>query len=122
MAYVCLRPENASDPDRLKGMKTTATSIKHAIAGAVLLLVNGFSYRVLLPYVQQTANSHVSIAKPVAMLYYLAGVLLITLAVRRQLKRGDRTLLAIRMVTALALALWGYQFWTVYCQKCASMG
>ena len=103
-------------------MHTTTLRNKHVMAGAALLLVNGFSYRLLLPYVQQTANSHVSVGTPMAMLYYLAGVLLLTLAVCGHLKRNDRTLLAIWVVTALALALWGYRFWTVYCQRCASMG
>lgn len=102
-------------------MHTTTIHRKHGFAGAVLLLVNGFSYRLLLPYVQQTANSHLPAGTPVAMLYCLAGVLLIFFALRSQLRRSDRVLLAIRIATALTLALWGYSFSTVYCQRCASM-
>jgi hypothetical protein len=90
-------------------------------AGAVLLLVHFLSQLVMLPYVQQTANSHMSAGTGMAILYCLAGALVTILSTWWYHKRKDLKLLALSMLIVSSLLLWGYAFIQVYCQKCASM-
>jgi multidrug transporter EmrE-like cation transporter len=94
---------------------------KHISAGAILLLVNCLSRLVMLPYVQQTANSHMNADTAMAILYCLAGALVTALSTWWYHKRKDVKLLALSMLIVSSLLLWGYAFIQVYCQKCASM-
>ena len=100
---------------------TLTVSKKHISAGSVLLLVHCLSQLIVLPYVQQTANSHMSAGTAMTIVYCLAGALVTVLSIRWYHKRKDLKLLVLSMLIVSALLLWGYAFIQVYCQRCASM-
>jgi hypothetical protein len=93
----------------------------YVFAVVLLLLINGFTCLLLLPYIQQTANSHVNAGPGIAILYYIIGTILLLVSIRWYIRMNNVTLFVLHLLIVATFIRWGYILSSIYCMKCAIM-
>ena len=88
----------------------------------VILPVNLLTAFLILPYAQNTANSHMNSGPFFGVLFYIISAIIILLAVYILISHKDIKLFLLFLVFAFTVIFWGYRLCHLYCLGCATSG
>ncbi|MGX7667648.1 hypothetical protein [Flavobacterium pedocola] len=90
--------------------------------GFLLVFLNGILYFGLLPFIQKSANSHMSAADFFTILISLVAIVCLVVAVIRFLMRKSNLLTYSLLLFAVNLILWLPKIYNIECEGCAMSG
>lgn len=87
-----------------------------------ILAVNLVSAFLLLPYAQQTANSHMNEGSFIGTIYYIISVSIAVAGITALASHKNKNQFLLFLVFSATLAYWGYRLHSLYCLGCANGG
>ena len=88
----------------------------------VFLITNLCTFFLLLPYAQQSANSHMNSGPAFGIIYVIVSLLLLFISIYWLIKRKDVTMFLLILFLALNLSYWAYKLYTLHCLECSKGG
>lgn len=92
------------------------------IAMITIVTINVFSWLLLMPSVQKTANCHMNQGPLWGTIYYVISGLLFIYFIKNQLKNTSTTRIIFFVLLISTFIFWGYKLHSIYCLGCASGG
>lgn len=87
-----------------------------------ILILHLFFYFVVLPYVQQTVNSHMNVGSLLRSIFFgFAGVFFM-LSIYFFIRNRNILTLVLQIFLAISLCFWAVVLGNVYCEGCAVSG
>ncbi len=87
-----------------------------------LILANLLTYFLLLPYAQNTANSHMNSGPFFGTTLYIISGLLAFFGINSLIRKNDSKIFILLMVFAMTLTFWGYKLHSLMCLPCLNCG
>lgn len=87
-----------------------------------LILFNLLTYFLLLPYAQQTANSHVNSGPAFGIIYCIVSSILLSASIYQLFKHSARTTFVLFFIFAVNFIYWAYILCTLQCLDCTNGG
>ena len=87
-----------------------------------ILAIYALASLLILPYAQQTANSHMNSGPVFGTAFYVFSAVTLLFGMRALVKSKDIRLFVLLLVLVLSFIYWGFSFHSLYCLRCASGG
>lgn len=84
--------------------------------------VNLFTWLVVLPYAQNTANSHINSGPFFSVIYYVVSIIIGLLGIGVLVKQKDIKLLLLLLAFSATLVFWAYTLQSLLCLGCLNNG
>ncbi|MDB5256788.1 MAG: hypothetical protein JWM14_1483 [Chitinophagaceae bacterium] len=95
---------------------------KEFYAVLFICILNGFIYFLLLPYVQQTANSHLNAGPFYGTISYLLSIISLVTGLSISVKYKSVKFLLFFFLLSGTFCYWGYKLCSLYCEGCMNSG
>jgi hypothetical protein len=89
---------------------------------SLVLIINLIIGCLVLPYAQNTANSHMDAGPFIGTAFYFIAILLAILAFRIIIVKKDYVKFLFLLITSLSIFYWGYQLHHLLCLGCLNSG
>ena len=87
-----------------------------------ILMIHLFFYFVVLPYVQQTVNSHMSVGSLLRSIFLGFAGMFFMYSIYFFIRNRNVLTFVLQILLAISLCFWAIVFGSVYCEGCAVSG
>lgn len=101
---------------------TMTLNKKHIYILTAIFAINMLTLFVILPYGQQTANSHMNNGPFLGIVYFILAALTTILAANFLTKHRDKKIGLGVLLIILTFVIWGLKLYSLYCIPCAKSG